>query len=59
LSGKFYIRGESWKILGDGYAIAWDDLDEHIGIEGLLAGKSSGESDHAFEGWLTARVISS
>jgi hypothetical protein len=40
-------------------AIARDDLDEHIGIEGLLAGKSSGESDRAFEGWLTARVISS
>jgi hypothetical protein len=39
-------------------AIAWDNLDEHIGIEGLLAGKSSGESDRAFEVWLTARVIS-
>ena len=50
---------ENWEILGDGYAIAWDDLDEHIGIEGLLAGKSSGESDRSFEYWLTARVISS
>ena len=50
---------ENWEILGDGYAIAWDDLDEHIGIEGLLSGKSSGESDRSFEGWLTARVISS
>ena len=50
---------ENWKILGDGYAIAWDDLDEHIGIGGLLAGKSSGESDRSFELWLTSRVISS
>ena len=50
---------ENWEILGDGYVIAWDDLDEHIGIEGLLAGKSSGESDRSFERWLTARVISS
>lgn len=50
---------ENWEILGDGYAIAWDDLDEHIGIESLLAGKSSGESDRSFERWLTARVISS
>jgi hypothetical protein len=30
-------------------AIVWDDLDEHIGIESLLAGKSSGESDRSFE----------
>ena len=50
---------ENWEILGDGYAIAWDDLDEHIGIEGLLAGKSSGESDRSFERWLTLRVASS
>jgi hypothetical protein len=50
---------ENWEILGDGYAIAWDDLDEHIGIEGLLAGKSSGESERSFERWLTSRVASS
>lgn len=50
---------ENWEILGDGYAIAWDDLDEHIGIEGLLAGKSSGESDRSFQRWLTTRVTSS
>jgi hypothetical protein len=49
---------ENWEILGDGYAIAWDDLNEHIGIEGLLAGKSSGESDRSFERWLTSRVVS-
>ncbi len=49
---------ENWEILGDGYAIAWDDLDEHIGIEGLLAGKSSGESERSFERWLTSRVAS-
>jgi hypothetical protein len=50
---------ENWEILGDGYAIAWDDLDEHIGIEGLLAGKSSWESDRSFKRWLTSRVTSS
>jgi hypothetical protein len=59
LSGEFFVRRENWEILGDGYAIAWDDLDEHIGIEGLLAGKSSGESDRSFERWLTSRVASS
>jgi hypothetical protein len=50
---------ENWEILGDGYAIAWDDLDEHIGIEGLLAGKSSGESDRSFKRWLATKVTSS
>jgi hypothetical protein len=47
---------ENWEILGDGYAIAWDDLDEHIGIEGLLAGKSNGESDRSFKRWLASRA---
>ena len=46
---------ENWEILGEGYAIAWDALDEHIGVEGLLAGKSSGESDRSFQRWLTTR----
>ena len=27
---------QNWQLLGDGYAIEWPDLDEHIGIEGLL-----------------------
>ena len=35
---------QKWQLLGDGYAIEWPDLDEHIGIEGLLAGRRSGES---------------
>ncbi len=46
---------QNWQILGDGYAIEWVDLDEHIGIEGLLAGKRSGESQRSFERWLAAR----
>ena len=36
---------QHWQLLGDGYAIEWPDLDEHIGIEGLLAGRRSGESE--------------
>lgn len=46
---------QNWELLGDGYAIAWADLDEHIGIEGLLAGKRSGESLRSLERWLTTR----
>ena len=30
------------------------DLDEHIGIEGLLAGKPSGESKQSYERWLAS-----
>jgi hypothetical protein len=46
---------QHWQLLGDGYAIEWPDLDEHIGVEGLLAGRHSGESPKSFERWLTAR----
>ncbi len=45
----------NWKILGGGYAIEWSDLDEHVGIEGLLAGRRSGESQKSFEKWLVSR----
>ena len=45
----------NWHLLGDGYAIEWPDLDEHIGIAGLLAGRRSGESPASFHRWLTSR----
>jgi hypothetical protein len=46
---------ENWQLLGDGYAIEWPDLDEHIGIEGLLAGRPSGESSASLKRWLALR----
>ncbi len=46
---------QNWQILGDGYAIEWPDLDEHLGIEGLLAGRASGESQKSLERWLASR----
>jgi Protein of unknown function (DUF2442) len=46
---------QNWTLLGDGYAIEWGELDEHIGIEGLLAGRRSGESQKSFERWLATR----
>ncbi|MCL4705263.1 DUF2442 domain-containing protein [bacterium] len=45
----------NWHLLGDGYAIEWPDLDEHISIEGLLAGRRSGESQKSFQRWLANR----
>jgi hypothetical protein len=46
---------QNWQLLGEGYAIEWPDLDEHIGIEGLLAGRRSGESQKSLERWLASR----
>ena len=46
---------QHWLLLGDGYAIEWPDLDEHIGIEGLLAGRRSGESEKSVAQWLKSR----
>jgi hypothetical protein len=45
----------NWRLLGNGYAIEWPDLDEHIGIAGLLAGRRSGESPASYQRWLAAR----
>ena len=47
---------QHWRLLGGGYAIEWPDLDEHIGVEGLLAGRRSGESEKSFHRWLTTRL---
>ena len=47
---------QNWQLLGDGYAIEWPDLDEHIGIEGLLAGRRSSESQESLERWLASRA---
>lgn len=48
---------QHWQLLGDGYAIEWPDLDEHIGVEGLLAGRRSGESPQSLARWLASRAI--
>ncbi len=45
----------NWRLLGAGYAIEWPDLDEHIGVEGLLAGRPSGESERSLQKWLEER----
>lgn len=45
----------NWQLLGEGYAVEWPDLDEHIGVEGLIAGRRSHESQRSFEKWLATR----
>ncbi|MCX7681844.1 MAG: DUF2442 domain-containing protein [Anaerolineae bacterium] len=54
----FYASPEErqhWRLLGSGYAIEWPDLDEHIGVEGLLTGRKSGESEESLRRWLVSR----
>ncbi len=45
----------NFQISGTGYGIHWPDLDEDLGVEGLLLGKKSDESPSSFERWLEQR----
>lgn len=45
----------NFQISGAGYGIHWPDLDEDIGVEGLLLGKKSTESPSSLERWLGKR----
>ena len=42
----------NFEISGGGYGVHWPELDEDIGVEGLLLGKRSSESPGSFERWL-------
>ncbi len=42
-------------IAGAGFGLHWPDLDEDIGVEGILLGKPSAESPQSLEKWLKAR----
>ncbi len=44
-----------WRLIGRGVGIHWEDIDEDISVEGLLAGKASGESQASFGKWLAKR----
>ena len=45
----------NWKLIGGGQGIRWPDLDEDLSVEGLLAGRTSRESQRSFKRWLEAR----
>ena len=45
----------NWRLIGRGDGIHWEDLDEDISVEGLLAGRHSGESQESLRKWLEAR----
>ncbi len=42
----------NWELIGQGQGIHWESLDEDISVEGLLAGRRSGESKASFKRWL-------
>ena len=45
----------NWRLVGGGVGIHWPELDEDLSVEGLLAGRPSGESQRSFKRWLEAR----
>ena len=46
----------NFRISGAGYGIHWPDLDEDIGVEGLMIGRRSTESPKSFQRWLQRRA---
>jgi hypothetical protein len=45
-----------WRVIGDGEGIHWPDLDEDISVDGLLAGRRSGEAQASLKRWLESRL---
>ncbi len=46
----------NWRLIGKGQGIHWKEMDEDISVEGLLAGRHSGESQTSLKRWLEGRV---
>ena len=47
---------QNCRLIGSGVGIHWSDLDEDISVEGMLAGRPSGESQASFKKWLEQRT---
>jgi uncharacterized protein DUF2442 len=46
----------NWRLVGKGRGIHWEAIDEDIGVDGLLAGRPSAESQASFKKWLGSRA---
>ena len=44
-----------WRIIGEGEGLQWPELDEDISVEGLLAGRRSGETPASLRRWFETR----
>lgn len=49
------LERRQWRLVAHGRGIHWASLDEDISVEGLLAGRPSGESQASLRRWLDAR----
>ncbi len=49
----------NWKLCAASQHIHWEDLDEDISVEGLLAGRQSRESRASLKRWIEARQAGS
>jgi hypothetical protein len=45
----------NWRLIGKGHGIHWENVDEDISVEGILAGRPSGESQASLKKWLESR----
>src|SRR3990170_8748167 len=45
----------NWRLIGEGEGLHWPELDEDISVEGLLAGRRSGETQASLRRWLESR----
>ncbi len=48
----------NWGLIGKGQGIHWQDIDEDISVQNLLAGRPSGESLSSLKMWLEERSLS-
>jgi hypothetical protein len=55
LNGTSRERAD-WRLIGNGIGIHWASLDEDISVEGLLAGRRSGETQQSLQRWLESRA---
>ena len=46
----------TWRLIAKGRGIHWEAIDEDISVEGLVAGRPSGESQTSFKQWLNSRL---
>lgn len=45
-----------WRLIGRGVGIHWPLLDEDLSVDGLLAGRRSGESQRSLQRWFDSRT---
>ena len=45
----------NWTIIDGGQGVHWPELDEDVSLEGLLAGRASGEGQQSLRRWLDLR----